>query len=75
MTANGWFQIALFFGVILLVTKPVGIYMARVFERERTWLDPLMRPLERLIYRLTGVDETHEMRWTEYPSSCWCSAP
>src|SRR3984893_11490413 len=66
MTANGWFQIALFFGVILLVTKPVGIYMARVFERERTWLDPLMRPLERLIYRLTGIDETHEMRWTEY---------
>ncbi|HWZ13113.1 MAG TPA: potassium-transporting ATPase subunit KdpA [Acidobacteriaceae bacterium] len=66
MTANGWFQIALFFGVILLVTKPVGIYMARVFERERTWLDPLLRPLERLIYRLTGVDETHEMRWTEY---------
>src|SRR3984893_13959934 len=66
MTANGWFQIALFFGVILLVTKPVGIYMARVFERERTWLDPVLRPLERLIYRLTGVDETHEMRWTEY---------
>ena len=40
--------------------------MARVFARERTWLDPVLRPLERLIYRLTGVDETHEMRWTEY---------
>ncbi len=66
MNANGWFQIALFFGVILLVTKPVGIYMARVFERERTWLDPLMRPLERLIYRIARIDETHEMRWTEY---------
>ena len=40
--------------------------MARVFARERTLLDPVLRPLERLIYRLTGVDETHEMRWTEY---------
>src|SRR6202162_706526 len=40
--------------------------MAHVFNGERTFLDPLMRPLERLIYRLTGVDETHEMRWTEY---------
>ena len=40
--------------------------MARVFTRERTWLDPVLRPLERLIYRLTGVDETREMRWTEY---------
>ena len=66
MTANGWFQIALFAIVILLITKPVGIYMARVFQRERTWLDPLLRPLERLIYRTTGIDETHEMRWTEY---------
>ena len=40
--------------------------MARVFARERTWLDPLLRPVERLIYRLTRVNETHEMRWTEY---------
>ena len=40
--------------------------MARVFARERTWLDPVLRPLERTIYRLTGVDERHEMRWTEY---------
>ena len=40
--------------------------MTRVFNRERTWLDPLLRPVERLVYRLTGVDETQEMRWTEY---------
>ena len=40
--------------------------MTRVFNRERTWLDPVLRPIERLIYRATGVDETHEMRWTEY---------
>ncbi|HLW54209.1 MAG TPA: potassium-transporting ATPase subunit KdpA [Candidatus Angelobacter sp.] len=66
MTRNGWFQILLFFAVVVLVTKPVGIYLARVFERQKTWLDPLMRPLERLIYKLTGVDEEREMRWTEY---------
>jgi len=69
MTANGWFQIALFFVVILAVTKPLGVFMARVFERQRTFLDPVLRPLERLLYRLTGVDEYHEMRWTEYAAS------
>jgi K+-transporting ATPase ATPase A chain len=69
MTANGWFQILLFFALILLVTKPFGIFMARVFNRERTFLDPLLRPIERLIYRVTFVDENHEMRWTEYAIS------
>jgi len=66
MTANGWFQICLFFLVILVCAKPLGTFMARVFERQRTFADPVFRPIERLIYRLTGVDETHEMRWTEY---------
>jgi len=66
MTLNGWLQIALFLLVIFLVTKPLGVYMARVFNRERTFLDPVLRPIERLLYRLTFVDETHEMRWTEY---------
>ncbi len=66
MTINGWLQILFFFAVILAVTKPLGIFMARVFNRERTFLDPVLRPIERLIYRLTGVDERHEMRWTEY---------
>ena len=66
MTLNGWFQILLFIAAVLLVTRPVGIFMARVFARERTFLDPVMRPLERLIYRLTGVNEDREMRWTEY---------
>jgi K+-transporting ATPase ATPase A chain len=51
---------------VLALTKPLGVYIVRVFGRERTWLDPLFRPVERLIYRLTGVDETREMRWTEY---------
>jgi K+-transporting ATPase ATPase A chain len=66
MTLNGWLQIALFLFAILLVTKPLGVYMARVFNRERTFLDPVLRPIERLVYRLTFVDENHEMRWTEY---------
>ncbi len=66
MTANGWFQIAMFLSAVLAVTKPMGLFMARVFEREKTFLDPLLRPLERLLYRLTGVDEQHEMKWTEY---------
>jgi len=66
MTANGWFQIFFFFALVLVCAKPLGLYMARVFERERTFADRLFRPLEQLIYRLTGIDETREMRWTEY---------
>ncbi|HEY7352661.1 MAG TPA: potassium-transporting ATPase subunit KdpA, partial [Terriglobales bacterium] len=66
MTINGWFQILLFFGLVLLVTKPLGKFMTRVFNRERTFLDPILRPIERLIYKLTWVDENHEMGWKEY---------
>jgi len=66
MTANGWFQIGLYVLVLFLITKPVGVYLARVFEREKTILDRLFRPIERLIYRVCGVDENKEMRWTEY---------
>ena len=69
MTANGWFQIGLYLFVIFLVTKPIGVFMTRVFNRERTFLDPIFRPVERLVYRLTGVDEKHEMRWTEYAAA------
>ena len=66
MTANGWFQIGFYLLVIFLLTKPVGIFMTRVFNREKTFLDPVLRPIEKVVYRLTGVDEKHEMRWTEY---------
>ena len=66
MTLNGWLQILFFLLAIFLVTPLLGGYMARVFTRQRTWLDPVLRPFERLVYRLTGVDETREMRWTEY---------
>ncbi len=69
MTANGWLQIGVFLLAIFLVTKPLGVYMARVFGRERTFLDPVLRPIERLVYKLTRVDEAHEMRWTEYAVS------
>ena len=69
MTAIGWFQILFFLALTLAVTKPLGVYMARVFSHERTFLDPVLRPVERLLYRVTGVDETHEMRWTEYAVS------
>src|ERR1700743_3566832 len=66
MTAHGGFQIFLFFALVLVCAKPLGVYMARVFEREHTWADRIFRPVERLIYRLTGIDETREMVWTEY---------
>ena len=66
MTLNGWFQILLFFAAVLAITKPVGIFMAKVFARERTWLDPILRPVEKLIYKVCCVDEDREMRWTEY---------
>jgi K+-transporting ATPase ATPase A chain len=66
MTANGWLQIVVYLAIIFAITKPLGVFMARVFSRERTFLDPVARPIERLLYRLTGVDEDHEMRWTEY---------
>ena len=69
MTLNGWLQILLFFAIILVVTKPLGIFMAHVFNREKTFLDPVLRPVERLIYKLTGVNEEREMRWTEYAVS------
>ena len=66
MTANGWFQIGFFLLVVFLITKPLGVFITRVFSREKTFLDPILRPIERLVYRLTGVDEKREMRWTEY---------
>ncbi|HNH82348.1 MAG TPA: potassium-transporting ATPase subunit KdpA [Acidobacteriota bacterium] len=66
MTFNGWLQIGLFFLVIVALTKPVGLYLARVFSGEQTMLDPVCKPLERIMYRLTGVDEAEEMPWTTY---------
>jgi K+-transporting ATPase ATPase A chain len=66
MTSSGWLQIALFFVLVLLAARPMGLYMARVYGGKRTWLDPVLTPIERLLYRLTGVNPDVEMRWTQY---------
>ncbi|HEY4356946.1 MAG TPA: potassium-transporting ATPase subunit KdpA [Acidobacteriaceae bacterium] len=66
MSLYGWLQIVVFIAAVLLLAKPMGSYMARVFERRKTFLDPVLVPCERLLYRLTGVHAEQEMRWTEY---------
>jgi len=65
MTINGVLQITLYLAVLLLLVKPLGAFMARVFQREKTFLDPVVGPLERLIYRLARVDADREMDWKE----------
>ena len=66
MTANGWLQFGIYSIVLLLVTRPVGIYLTRVLEGQGTWLDPVFRPVERVIYKLCGVQADREMNWREY---------
>jgi len=66
MSANGWLQFVAYSAVLLLLVKPVGVYLARVLEGERTWLDPVLRPIESLTYRLCGVHAESEMNWREY---------
>jgi K+-transporting ATPase ATPase A chain len=66
MSANGWLQFGLYSLILLATVRPVGAYMARVLEGERTWLDPILRPIERLIYKLSGVNAAEEMNWREY---------
>jgi K+-transporting ATPase ATPase A chain len=69
MTTPGILHIVVFFALVLLLTKPLGAFMARVFQGQRTFLHPLLRPLERLIYGLGGVREDTEQRWTQYAAS------
>jgi potassium-transporting ATPase potassium-binding subunit len=69
MTSLGILQIAVFFGLIFLCTKPLGAYMAQVFDGRRTFLHPVLRPIEGRIYRLIGVREDTEQRWTIYTAS------
>ena len=66
MTANGILQIGVFAVVLLLLTKPLGAYMAKVFAGERTWMHRVLRPVEAAVYKLCGIDENHEQRWTQY---------
>jgi K+-transporting ATPase ATPase A chain len=69
MTANGWLQFLLFAVVLVVLMQPLGLYMARVFEGERTLLDWVLKPIERLIYRLCGVKADAEMNWREYTAA------
>ncbi|MBA3943568.1 MAG: potassium-transporting ATPase subunit KdpA [Herpetosiphonaceae bacterium] len=66
MTTLGWLQIAIYFALLLLLTKPLGVYMYRVFTGERTFMHPVIRPLERLTYRLMAVREDEEQDWVGY---------
>jgi potassium-transporting ATPase potassium-binding subunit len=66
MTANGWLQFVVFFAVLLLLMRPLGLYIARVVEGEKTFLDPLLRPIERLFYRVCGIQADQEMSWQQY---------
>ncbi len=67
MTANGWVQLALYISVVLLLVKPLGAYMARVYQRESLFgMDRMLGWLERSIYRVAGIDPAREMRWTTY---------
>jgi K+-transporting ATPase ATPase A chain len=64
---NAWFQFALYVGALLLLTKPLGLYLVQVLDpRGKTWLDPVVRPVERLTYRLCGIDPEHEQGWVGY---------
>ena len=66
MTINGWIQIAVYFVVLTALVVPLGRFMARVFEGERTFLTPVLRPVEIALYRIAGVDETREQHWITY---------
>jgi K+-transporting ATPase ATPase A chain len=66
MTLNGWIQILIFCGIVILLVKPLGAYMTRVFSGERTLLSPLFSPIERGLYRLSGTSEKEEQHWTSY---------
>jgi K+-transporting ATPase ATPase A chain len=69
MSLNGWLQIGFFIAAVLLLAKPMGSYLTNVYSRRRTFLDPVLAPCERLLYRLCGIDPEGEMRWTQYASS------
>ena len=72
MTANGWIQIAIYCAIIVALVKPLGLYMTRVFTGERTFLSPVLHPLERGLYRLSGIDEGHEQSWMAYLVAMIC---
>ena len=69
MTLNGWLQILLFTVIVIALAKPVGVFLTHVFTGERTFLHPVFRPIERMIYKLSGVKEEREMHWSEYAAA------
>jgi K+-transporting ATPase ATPase A chain len=67
MHSNDWLQLALFLGILAVITKPLGIYLTKVLDPDgRTWLDPVLRPVERLTYRLMGMNPQREHDWKGY---------
>ena len=68
-TGSGWTQIALFCGCVLVLVKPLGFYMTKVFNGEATFLSPVLRPLERMFYKAGGIAEDHEQHWFSYTVS------
>ena len=66
MTINGWIQIAIYCAIVVALVKPLGWYMTAVFNGERTFLSPVLRPVEAGLYRLGGVDEKREQDWLTY---------
>ncbi|HZU86509.1 MAG TPA: potassium-transporting ATPase subunit KdpA, partial [Anaerolineaceae bacterium] len=69
MTVNGWIQILFFLLVLVLLVKPLGLYMAKVYQGERTFLKPVIAPLERFTYRLAGIHPEEEMDWKTYAAA------
>ncbi|MER8475352.1 potassium-transporting ATPase subunit KdpA [Mesorhizobium sp. M1163] len=69
MTINGWLQILVYCGIVVLLAKPLGGYMHRVFSGERTFLSPILAPLERGLYRMSGTSEREEQHWTSYAAA------
>ncbi len=70
MTGNDILQIVLYFGVLLLLAKPLGVYMARVYEGQPSGLDRVLGPVERLFYRICGIKPDEEMSWKKYAGAC-----
>lgn len=69
MTFNGWIQILVYCGIVFLLVKPLGGYMYRVFSGDRTFLSPILGPVERRLYRISGTSEREEQHWTTYAAA------
>jgi K+-transporting ATPase ATPase A chain len=69
MTLNGWIQILVFCGIVIALVKPLGGYMTRVFNGDRTLLSPVLGPIERGLYRLSGTSDREEQHWTTYAAA------